>query len=347
MTVYRIDPLTDARWFEFVSLHPQASIFHTPGWLEALHRTYGYTPVAFTTSPPESALRNGLVCCLVSNWLTGQRLVSLPFSDHCQPLVDNASDMESILTFISDGRKREHWKYIELRPLCTPGGERLQAQFKESSAFNIHWVDLRPDLQTLYGRFHDSCVRRKIRKADREKLTYEAGRSEPLLNTFFDLFLLTRRRHRMPPQPIAWFRNLIECLGDTLTIRIAYKDKTPIAGIVTLLYRDTLMYKYGCSDAEYHRLGGMPFLFWKAIQDGKAQGAVEFDLGRSSLEGAGLAEFKEHLGAARSTLTYYRYPAEPVRSADRLENPFLRHVLALLPDSMFTAAGSVFYRYMG
>ena len=347
MTVYRIDPLTDARWEELVSRHPRASVFHTRGWLEALRRTYDYQPLAFTTAPPDSVLDNGLVCCRVKNWITGQHLVSLPFSDHCAPLVDDANDLDSILVFLSTTQKRERWKYIELRPLAKTDGEWLAEQFKQSTAFNIHWIDLRPDLQAVYNRFHDSCVRRKIRKANREKLTYEAGRSDSLLNTFFNLFLLTRRRHRMPPQPIAWFRNLIECLGDKLTIHIAYKDRIPVAAIVTLLYRDTQMYKYGCSDAEYHRLGGMPFLFWKAIQEAKASGATGFDLGRSSLEGAGLAEFKEHLGATRSALTYYRYPAEPLGSADRLEKPFLRRVLSLLPDSMFTAAGSVLYRYMG
>ena len=52
MTVYEIDPTRDERWDEFLQNHPDASIFHTRGWLEALRRTYGYQPVAFTLSPP-------------------------------------------------------------------------------------------------------------------------------------------------------------------------------------------------------------------------------------------------------------------------------------------------------
>ena len=87
MTVHQIDPLQDPRWAELLQAHPQASIFHTPGWLESLQRTYGYEPLVLTTSPPGSALTNGVVFCRVKSWLTGERLVSVPFADHCQPLV--------------------------------------------------------------------------------------------------------------------------------------------------------------------------------------------------------------------------------------------------------------------
>ena len=45
------DPLTDRRWPTLVGEHPLASVFHTQEWLEALRRTYGYAPVAYTTSP--------------------------------------------------------------------------------------------------------------------------------------------------------------------------------------------------------------------------------------------------------------------------------------------------------
>ena len=40
MSVYEIDPTTDERWDDFLQSHPEASIFHTRGWLEALRRTY-------------------------------------------------------------------------------------------------------------------------------------------------------------------------------------------------------------------------------------------------------------------------------------------------------------------
>ena len=74
---------------EFISRHESASVFHSPPWLEAVRRTYGYTPVVYTTSPPSSPLSNGIVLCQIDSWLTGRRMVSVPFSDHCEPLLDS------------------------------------------------------------------------------------------------------------------------------------------------------------------------------------------------------------------------------------------------------------------
>ena len=92
MAVYTLNPLLDSRWEDFAETHPRASIFHTPGWLEALRRTYGYEPIVYTTSAPGTPLANGIVFCRVRSWLTGDRMVSLPFTDHCEPLVEGPEE---------------------------------------------------------------------------------------------------------------------------------------------------------------------------------------------------------------------------------------------------------------
>src|SRR5208283_3772345 len=97
MDVYEIDPTRIERWDAFLDQHPEASIFHTAGWLEALRRTYGYDPVVLTTSPPGHLLTNSLSFCQVPSWLTGHRLVSLPFSEHCMPLVESPDQLTYLL----------------------------------------------------------------------------------------------------------------------------------------------------------------------------------------------------------------------------------------------------------
>lgn len=74
---------------------------------------------------------------------------------------------------------------------------------------------------------------------------------------------------------------------------------------MTLKSKNSVVYKYGCSDPTFNNLGGMPFLFWKTILEAKADGATEFDLGRSDLGNKGLLEFKDRLGSNRSALLYY------------------------------------------
>jgi hypothetical protein len=346
MTVHKLDPLTDPRWPDFLARHPKASIFHTREWLQALRRTYGFEPVAFSTSNEEE-LSNGVVFCQVQSWLTGKRLVSVPFSDHCQPLADGL-DLEAILDHLDYNRSAAGWKYIELRPAVDLDILQHQTLLGVSETFTCQTIDLKSDLDTIYRHFHESCVRRKIKRAEREKLTYNSGRSEELLEKFRDLLLITRRRHKLPPQPEAWFRNLVECLGDKLTIHLFSKQADPVASIITLRYKNSLIYKYGCSDARFHNLGAMPLLFWKLIQQGKQNGAEEFDLGRSAPEDPGLIAFKGHLGAVASELKYYRNPFPPVRQG-RLQPrmSWVRRVMAHLPQPALNGAGRLLYRHLG
>ena len=117
MRFYQVDPTKDVRWAQLVDRHPRASVFHTVGWLQALRRTYGYEPVAFTTSSPTGDLENGLVFCRIKSWLTGRRLVSLPFSDHCDPLCESAEDVSFLMRYLQSTLEHQEWKYLEVRPV--------------------------------------------------------------------------------------------------------------------------------------------------------------------------------------------------------------------------------------
>jgi hypothetical protein len=349
MTVDQIDPLRDERWVAFLQQHPDAAVFHTPSWLEALQRTYGYEPVVFTTSASKRELTNGLAFCRINGWLRGRRLVSLPFSDHCQPLVDNSESLQQLLCALQGDLARENWKYIEIRPRCLDDAA-LQAQkgFEQDGIFYFHKLDLRPALDELFRNFHKTSVQQSIRRAQRESLTYEEGRSEALLAKFYHLLLLTRRRHHLPPQPLAWFQNLIDCFGDKLKIRVASKGNRPVASILTLFSKDSLSYKYGCSDAKFNHLGGIFFLLWQAIQEAKAYGAHEFDMGRSDCDNAGLITFKDRWGTTRSMLTYYRYPASPAQtSGEGWKKRIAKEVCTRIPDRVLTLAGKLLYKHFG
>lgn len=323
-------------------------MFHTSEWLKALRRTYGYEPFVLTTAAPGQELRNGLVFCHVRSWLTGRRIVSLPFADHCQPLAESPESLEALLMELREEQKHAKWKYIELRPL--PGGTHWEnaGGFGRSAEFYFHRLDLRPDRDSLYRGLHKSCVQRKIQRAERERLVYEEGRSKSILAEFYHLFLLTRRRHGLPPQPLGWFRNLLDCLGEQARIQVVSKDGQPIASMITLSYKQTLIYKYGCSDSRFHKLGGMALLFWQAILQGKVRGAQEFDLGRSDMDNPGLAAFKGHLGGACATLTYFRCPRRlSTRSASSWKAQVARTACGWLPDSALTLAGRLLYKHVG
>ena len=180
-----IDPLADPRWDKFLQKHPRASMFHSTAWLEALRRTYGFRTVAYTTSADGEDLENAIVFCQIESWITGRRLVSLPFSDHCDPLVDtnvdtkedsngeSNEDRDLLAAALEREFELERWSYFELRPLQSLALDTALRHTEVTYAFHV--LDLAPPIDVIYANFHKSSTERKIRRAARENLVYREG----------------------------------------------------------------------------------------------------------------------------------------------------------------------------
>jgi Acetyltransferase (GNAT) domain len=343
--VFEIDPLSDPRWDEMIQNHPEASVFHSKKWLRTLNAVHGYDPIAFTTSAPGIPLRNVVAFCEVRSWLTGRRLVSLPFSDHCEPLLDRTEALDDMLLYLKRHVEEHRWKYLEIRPVC--GVPSARTMLERGTKYYLHRVGLRPSSEDLFRNFHKDCVQRKIRRAEREKLQYEEGTSEELLQKFYRLLVMTRRRQCLPPQPIDWFRGLIAAFGSDLKIRVASKGRTAVASILTLSHKTTVTYKYGCSNATLNNLGGTALLFWRTIQEAKEQGFEQLELGRSAVDNPGLISFKEHWGARRIAMYYWSYPLEPAGLASVWKDTVARRVITVCPDAVLEAVGRLMYKHVG
>jgi hypothetical protein len=346
---YQLDPLQDPRWHNLVEKHPKASVFHTVAWLRALRHTYGYKPVAFTTSPPAGELNNGMVFCRIDSWLTGRRLVSLPFSDHCEPLCDSVEDTNFLFRYLQSVLAHQKWKYLEIRPIAEILSETDGwTGFLPAARYFQHTLDLRPDLDELFSGLDKDSVQRRIQRAERAGLAERGGSSEELLKVFYALFVITRRRQGVPPTPYEWFRNLIVELGEALQIRVAYKGESPIAAIVTLRFKEVVCYKYGCSDTRSNKFGATPWLLWKAIMAAKQSGANEFDMGRTEHDNPGLLAFKNHWVPKPKSLIYWQYPY--VSTGDYARSWLLKltkRAFPFLPNRLLTILGKLIYRHIG
>jgi len=347
--ICQIHPLSDPRWSSFLLRHPSASVFHSVPWLSALHKTYGFEPVAVTTSPPTDDLANAVLFCRVESSITGQRLVSLPFSDHCAPLTTADSDLSLLAAAVRSQLTDRRLRYVEFRPVDPlPEG----APSHTTCAYRWHRLDLTADISNIFSKFHRDCVARKIRRAEREHLIYRKGRAAQDFEEFWKLYLPTRRQHSAPPQPRSWFRNLLSEFRESAAIHLARQGDRAIAAIFTLEYKDTLVYKYGCSDPDLQALGGTQLLFWQAIQDAKSRGLCTLDLGRSDYSNEGLIQFKDRWGATGSDLLYSRFTADPHSGSGYTTGPesrplaLARRAASKLPDPVFAAIGALLYQHI-
>src|SRR5260370_40020427 len=137
-------------------------------------------------------------------------------------------------------------------------------------------------------------------------------------------------------------------MGDKIQVRLARRNGVPIAAMLTLRHRFCIVYKYGCSDENFHNFAGMPFLFWRLIEESKASDINEIDFGRTDLNNDGLITFKDRFGATRRRLTYSRYPESAkekrVMASDLTA---LRRLFSVLPDVLLPLAGRLVYPPIG
>jgi hypothetical protein len=137
-------------------------------------------------------------------------------------------------------------------------------------------------------------------------------------------------------------------MGDKVDIRLARKNGTPVAAMLTLGHSSCPVFKYGCSNAKHHNLGGMPFLLWRLIEESKALGAEKIDFGRSDLSQESLITFKDRLGTTKKLLTYYRYThATGRRELAPWKSRLLRKLFCSLPDVLMSVASRILYKHAG
>ncbi len=262
--------------------------------------------------------------------------------------MDDPEDLSRLVEFLTCESSKRMWHSIEMRPPKQDSAIQHWGGLGTGHEFLLHRLSLQPSVADLFRRLHKDSIQRKIRRAEREGLQCEEGRSEELLRAFYDLTVMTRSRQGLPPQPYAWFRNVLDCLGEHAKLRVASKDGRPIAAIFTLHYKRTVVYKYGCSDAQWHNLGGMPLVLWRAIEDAKALGAAEFDFGRSDLGNRGLITFKEKFGAEPSKLAYKKFPNPSERFAGaQWADRTMKRVFAAMPEKLQVLAGKIIYPHIG
>ena len=144
-----VKPLEDPRWITLSLEHPSASVFHSVEWLSALQKTYGYEPLAYTSTSQEAPLSDAVVFCRVNSWLTGHRLVSCRFPDHCEPLVESVDQLNELLSPALRELRERKIKYIDIRPLSLS----FSGETKGAESYFLHLLDLRPTLDELYKNF--------------------------------------------------------------------------------------------------------------------------------------------------------------------------------------------------
>ncbi len=345
MSIVCLNPQTDPLWWRLIEQH-QSSVFHSPEWVQVLAETYGLEINAYMMLDGMGEPRAGIPFCQIAD-ITGKRIVTLPFSDYCDPLIND----------------RDHWNCLIEKLLseqCTIIVRCLynnlplaDERFTLAKQAKWHGLDLRPDLDTLWHSLHDSS-RRAIKKAQREEVVVRIAQREEELRAFFDLHLRIRKyKYRLLAQPYRFLENIwhqfVEKKSGSLLV--AVHQGNIVGGALFLEWKDTLYYKFNASASA--DLGHRPndLLIWEGIKYGKTKGYTYLDLGLSDQDQEGLVRFKRKFATDEKTISFLRYTPNgvPVLQDNQVRNLLAKltslFTLESVPDNVTDRAGEILYRF--
>ena len=339
-------------WDSFVASHPRGTVYHTSHWKEILERSFPHIHGRILAMRDQSGrLIAGMPLYLVDSWLTGKRLVSIPFATACHPLTTNMEQTHKLLDQTIQAHKKYRCKYTEIRLTQKNRENKIAHQkFKEVTRFKYHFIKLY-DPEKLKYKFSRTAVRGSINKAKKKGFHIVVGDSMTMLNQFYSLYTQARQQLGLPPHPYSFFLNIMEQLGQIRAgiILLAFHGRQLAAGILAFRYRGVFSMEYGGVAQKFRQDCATHFLYWKAICYAYDMGDRLFDFGRTAAANTGLLEFKRRWGCTEADITQLFYP--PQREAGLSPSGFkyraARKLIAAAPSSLSRALGSFLYRHMG
>jgi lipid II:glycine glycyltransferase (peptidoglycan interpeptide bridge formation enzyme) len=189
-----------------------------------------------------------------------------------------------------------------------------------------------------------------IGKAEQHGIKVESNQDEVHLETFYRLFLDTRKRLSLPPIPLRFFKSLQECLAsENCKIFLAFLKGIPIGGLLVLKFNRVFSLEFTGNIHSYRKTGVNQLLYWKALQMAFTEKYRIFSFGRTSLQNSGLLDYKGRWGAIEKDVPTFIYPYSATNHSRessfnyRLVKGLARH----MPLPLFKLFGEFCYRHLG
>ncbi len=386
LRVFEMDLHTDPRWEQFISAHPDATMFHHPGWLSALEAEYDQKCVSLACADERGRLQAILPLFYTKGMplklgpiATGRRLSSLPRTPIAGPLALNPEAATSIVESAIDLARSQPGVQLEIKSRIPDLDQSVSALTRttwrptyvgelpavvEGAGWEDFWENLR------VPRACASCVGcRKLRfgnarrqhrvnwavnKAIKLGLEVRDAESEEDLARWYQLYLLTMRHNAVPPRPYRLFQSLWSSLQRIGKMRLLLAEqnqggnKKMIAGSILLQFGQTVFYAFtGCAPEDFH-LHPHDILQIEAIRGACRSGYRWYDFGEVTEDHEALAQFKTKWGGDPQGLYRYYYPAPVIRTSDGGGRlaASARKIWRSLPPKATAVLGDLIYRRM-
>lgn len=336
LTTTVVEP-NGSSWEGLLNCFPDAGPFHTGGWAQVLKESYGYRPSYMKITQGEQV--HALIPVMESRrLLRGQRGIALPFTDLCAPLTSPEFDPADCRDALESLVQNRGWKSLEVRG--------HQSGSKQPSSFFRH--ELRVD-QSIEGLWNGLAqpLRRAIRRARKGGVQVRFTKDAGAFGQFVRLHDRTRRMHGAPLQPRVFLKQIHRrmILEGSGLLAIAELNDEMIAAAVFLRHGSRVVYKFGASDRAHLAVRPNNLLMWQAIEHFAADGVSRLCFGRSSVDQAGLRQFKCSFGADEVPLYYSQFqPGSGWQGLEGESTGLLTPFFRVLPLPLGRLVGPLAYK---
>lgn len=288
------------RWDDYVMDHSDGTIFHLTQWKRVVEETFGHPNFyLLAEEPPSNGGHARIVGVLplirIKSRLFGDYLVSVPFAELGGPLADDTSIAVALLARAGDIARQYGVDYVELKNsegFADLPTKELYVNFSKT-------LDPDPEANLLAIPRKSRAV---VRKALGSGLTAETGHH--LLPVFYELMARSYHHLGTPIFPKRFFGKFLQVFDDKSDLLVVRSPQgKPIAGVLSLFFKDRVMPYYAGSLFEARALGPNDFMYWELMRRACEAGYRVFDYGRSKVD-TGSYSFKKHWGFEPRPLAY-------------------------------------------
>ncbi len=356
MHIESLSDINKVEWEDFVKQEEGTNFFFTTEWKSTIEAAFSLKPLYYMAKD-----NNGIFAILplfiVKSLIFGNRLISLPFSDHGGVYFTKVASLEQkkmalglFLAEISRASYKLSLDYIEFRGQEYPGTIIPNTKFICLSPYVTFIMDLKNPFNRIYRKFSRS-IKRNI-NFRRNEIRIERCTKKEELSVFYKLYLSEQKSFGSPPLSKVYFEKEWSILKDKnmLEIFIAYHKKRIVGALSCFVYKKTIHGEFLISDPHFDNLYPKAKMLYETIRWGLDNGMHAYDFGRTR-RGTGVYYHKKKWGGAEGDINYsfmiFNQKSDIV--LDYKQNKFLfsQYVIKILPLFVLKFIGHPIRRNIG
>jgi FemAB-related protein (PEP-CTERM system-associated) len=289
----------------YLAARSDTTPFHRPVWMAAIERACGHQAHYLLAVDGDGAVQGLLPLHDVRSPLFGRALVSTGFA------VGGGIVAET--TEIAEKLAEAGW--ILARRLSCPSLELRGGLLPKDAGWHV-------DRETYAGFMRPIAVddeailtaiprkqRAEVRRALGLDMQIEIGREDADLDAHYRVYSESVRNLGTPVFPKRLFAIALDAFGNDADILTVRHQGTPVASVLTLYHRGTVMPYWGGGTKRARELRANDLMYFALMRHARERGCGWFDFGRSKT-GTGAFAFKKNWGFEPAPLPY------AIRTAD-------------------------------